>query len=167
MNPVKNLGLLLNAFSRLPLDYQNNAELILVGEGPDRQDLEKLTRDLNIESKVHFAGHASHTNVVTYLQKADIFCLSSLSEGLPVAVLEAMSCGLPVVATNVGGLSEAVIEGNTGLLVESCNLKAYTDALQRALSQRWEPEPIREVVLSKFSWQRYVENTMTLYRSIC
>lgn len=167
MNPVKNLGLLFHAFSRLPSDYQDNAELILVGEGPDRQDLENLTRDLNIESKVHFAGHASHNNVVTYLQKADIFCLSSLSEGLPVAVLEAMSCGLPVVATNVGGVSEAVIEGSTGLLVESDNLSAYTDALQRALSQRWDPAPIREVVLSKFSWQRYVENTMTLYRSIC
>ncbi len=167
MNPVKNLGLLLNGFSRLPSDYQDNAELILVGDGPCRQDLEKLTRDLNIESKVHFAGHASHDNVVTYLQKADIFCLSSLSEGLPVAVLEAMACGLPVVATNVGGVSEAVIEGSTGLLVESDNLAEYTNALQRALSQHWDSAFIREVAKSKFSWQCYVENTMTLYRSIC
>jgi teichuronic acid biosynthesis glycosyltransferase TuaC len=167
MNPVKNLDLLIKAFSRLPSNVQDNTELVLVGDGPCRQDLEKLARDLKIESKVRFAGYAAHDNVAAYLQKADVFCLTSLSEGLPVAVLEAMACGLPVVATKVGGVPEAVIEGITGLLVESNNLDAYTNALQSALSQHWNPVPIREVVLSKFSWQRYAENVMTLYRSIC
>ena len=130
MNPVKNLGLLLNAFSRLSSDHQNTTELIVVGDGPSHQDLKKLARDLKIESKVHFAGHASHIEVVAYLQKADIFCLTSLSEGLPVAVLEAMACGLPIVATKVGGVPEAVVEEITGMLVESDNLDAYTNALQ-------------------------------------
>jgi glycosyltransferase involved in cell wall biosynthesis len=80
-------------------------------------------------------------------------------------MLEAMACGLPVLATRVGGVSEAVVEGITGLLVESDNLDAYTNALQCALSQFWNPVPIREVVLSKFSWQRYAEDMMTLYRT--
>lgn len=167
MNPVKNLDLLLHAFNRLSSDYQDATELVLVGDGPCRQDLEKLVRDLKIESRVHFAGHVSHANVVAYLQKADIFCLTSISEGLPVAMLEAMACGLPAVATKVGGVPEAVVEGITGLLVESDNLDNYTNALQCALSQIWNPVRIREVVLSKFSLQRYAENMMMLYRSIC
>ena len=167
MNPVKNLDLLLHAFNRLSSDYQEATELVLVGDGPCRQDLEKLVRDLKIESRVHFAGHVSHANVVAYLQKADIFCLTSISEGLPVAMLEAMACGLPAVATKVGGVPEAVVEGITGLLVESDNLDNYTNALQCALSQIWNPVRIREVVLSKFSLQRYAENMMMLYRSIC
>jgi len=166
MRPVKNLELLLNAFSRLSSDFQDTTKLVVVGDGPCRQNLEKLVKDLKIESKVQFVGFVSHANVVSYLQNADLFCLTSLSEGLPVAMLEAMACGLPVIATNVGGVPEAVIDGISGLLVESDNLEAYTNALQCALSRLWDPVSIREVVLSKFSWQQYAENMMTLYRSI-
>lgn len=167
LDPVKNLSLLLDAFSRLSSGDQDSTQLILVGDGPCRQDLERQTRDLRIQSKVHFVGRVSHANVVAYLQQADLFCLTSFSEGLPVAAIEAMACGLPVVATKVGGVPEAVIEGITGLLVESGNVNAYTNALQHALSHYWNPVPIREVVLSKFTWQRYANNMMGLYRSIC
>jgi teichuronic acid biosynthesis glycosyltransferase TuaC len=167
MNHVKNLGLLLNAFSRLSSDIQQTTKLVLVGDGPCRLELEKLATDLNIVTRVYFAGHVSNANVVPYLQSADLFCLTSLSEGLPVAILEALACGLPVVATNVGGVPEAIVDGSTGLLVESNNLNAYVKALERALSMHWNPVHIRDSVLSKFTVQSYAENMMALYKSIC
>jgi teichuronic acid biosynthesis glycosyltransferase TuaC len=138
----------------------------LVGEGPNRPDLEKQARELNIQTKVHFEGYIPHSKVASYLQKADLFCLSSFSEGLPGVILEAMACGLPVVATNVGGVSEAVVNGVTGILVESGNLDAFVNAMQIALSSNWDPESIRKVVLSKFTWQRNAELMKKLYESV-
>lgn len=167
MIPRKNLGLLLNAFARVVADFPTPLELVLVGDGPCKPELEQQARDLNINSKVFFTGHVPHASIAVHFQKADLFCLTSLSEGLPVVAIEAMACGLPVVATNVDGVPEAVVEGVTGSLVESENLDAFTDALRAALSRNWDYNVIREVVLSRFTWKCYAESIMALYRDVC
>jgi glycosyltransferase involved in cell wall biosynthesis len=167
MNPVKNLSLLLNAFGRLPSHLQDATELVFVGDGSCRRSLEEQARGLGVQSKVRFAGHVIHSDVVNYLQQADVFCLSSFSEGFPLATLEAMACGLPVVATNVGGVSEAFVDGITGLLVESDNVDVYASALHGALTRLWDPVAIRDVVVKNFTHKRYAENMMGIFRDVC
>ncbi len=92
------------------------AKLILVGDGPERSDAEKLSRELGVAENVKFLGkqHA----LVDLLSAADIFLLPSQSESFGLSALEAMSCGTPVVASNIGGIPEVVIHGESGYVAE-------------------------------------------------
>jgi len=96
------------------LQQRSNVQLILVGDGPERSGIESLVNERNLVSNVRFMGQRS--DVPRLLAAADIFLLTSISEGIPLTVIEAMATKLPVVATNVGGLAELVEEGQTGLL---------------------------------------------------
>ena len=108
---------------------------LLIGEGPMRIELEKLTRELGLEDDVVFLGRRS--DVPLLLSIMDIFVLTSLEEGFSNAILEAMAAGKPVIATDVGGNSEAVIHGETGLLVPSMDSNSLADAINNMLC---EPE---------------------------
>jgi glycosyltransferase involved in cell wall biosynthesis len=91
-----------------------NLQLVLVGDGPERHNLEELTSNLDLQNKIHFTG--SHSDVLPYLAAADIFVLPSLAEGISNSLLEAMACGLACIATNVGGTPEVL--GQSGILVD-------------------------------------------------
>ncbi len=93
------------------------AVLHIIGDGPERNRILFTAQDLDISSQVVLHGKLSTTDVVGQLQQADIFVLSSLSEGISNAVLEAMSCGLPVVATDCGGMREVIQDGVEGYVV--------------------------------------------------
>jgi glycosyltransferase involved in cell wall biosynthesis len=90
------------------------AKLVLVGEGPELSSIQEVVHRHGLESHVLFLG--LRTDVARLLRAADVFLLTSISEGIPLTVIEAMASGLPVVATRVGGLAEVVEEGHTGLL---------------------------------------------------
>lgn len=112
-HPVKDHGTALRAFAqvarRLPA-----AVLLLAGEGELRAALEALTAELGIQGNVRFLGVRS--DVPRLMAAADVFVLSSLSEGISVTLLEAMGCELPIAATDVGGNGEVVLANTTGLL---------------------------------------------------
>ncbi len=122
---------LVRAFALLPADA---FEALIVGEGPGRARLERELRRLGLEGRVTLAGERA--DVTAVLAFSDVFVLASLSEGLPVSVLEAMAAELPVVATSVGGIPELVVDGKTGLLVRPRDPKALRDALARLLDDR-------------------------------
>lgn len=105
--------------------------LLLVGDGGRRTVLESMVRRLDLGPMVHFLGR--RTDVSDILADADIKVLSSRSEGLPAAIMEAMAAGLPVVATAVGGVPELVQDGQTGLLVPPSDPAALADALAALL----------------------------------
>ena len=86
------------------------------------------------EGAVVLPGRVAPEEVPRFLQAADFLVLPSYSEGMPQAVLEAMNCGLPVVATRVGGVPEAVIDGETGLLVEAKNVEQLRNAMERMIT---------------------------------
>src|SRR4051812_13529370 len=92
-----------------------DVNLVLVGEGEDRPRLEAQARDAGVSSRVHFAGWADDPRPL--LASFDVFVLPSRREAFPMTILEAMLAGVPVVATRVGGVAEAVVPGETGLLV--------------------------------------------------
>lgn len=114
--PIKNHGLLLRAFARVAREAPGT-RLVLVGDGPERPALEALVRELGLGPAVSFPGF--RTDVGELLAAADAFVLSSRYEGISMALLEAMQSGLPAVATRVGGVPETVLDGETGLLVDS------------------------------------------------
>jgi glycosyltransferase involved in cell wall biosynthesis len=109
-------------------------EALIVGEGPDRNAIEAEIRRLELQGRVRLAGERS--DVPELLAESDVFVLSSRSEGLPVSVLEAMAAELPVVATDVGGLAELVVDGETGILVPPGDEAALTEALGRLVEDR-------------------------------
>jgi glycosyltransferase involved in cell wall biosynthesis len=102
---------------------------LLVGDGPDRAELEAELQHLGLDGAVELLG--TREDVAELLAGADVFVLSSTSEGLPISILEAMAAGLPVVASSVGGVPEAVVDGETGLLVPPGDPAALAAALRR------------------------------------
>jgi len=110
----KNTKDIIYAFSKI---HANNMILQIIGDGPQRNFLKNLTIELKIESKVQFLGQVD--NVYSYLQKADIFVFSSLSEGFPNAVLEAMYAGLPIISYQFkAGITSMLDDGKYGVLVK-------------------------------------------------
>ena len=107
---------------------------LLVGDGPDLGPpvVEAEVRSLDLEDRVELAG--SRADVPALLAAADVFVLSSRSEGAPISILEAMAAGLPVVACDVGGVGELVADGETGLLVPSADPARLAEALRRLVA---------------------------------
>lgn len=103
-------------------------KLIIVGEGPARQELELLVRARGVEKMTTFAGF--QPDVAAWLPVFDVLTLPSLTEGTPMALLEAMAAGVPVIATAVGGVPQVVADGVNGLLVPPGNVQALSDKLR-------------------------------------
>jgi glycosyltransferase involved in cell wall biosynthesis len=114
LNAVKDLGTLIRAISMLPTDVGSRVRLYLAGDGSERDALEQLRARLGLDDKVFFLG--ARDDVADILLAGDGFVMSSKTEGLPMALLEAMAAGLPCVATAVGGIPE-LLANERGLLV--------------------------------------------------
>lgn len=127
-HPIKDHRTLLAAFSRIA-PRQSDLDLVLVGDGPLRADLEAQTRDLGLADRVQFWG--VRRDVSRILQAADLFVLPSISEAASLTLLEAMSCGCPVIVTDVGGNPEIVREGVDGLRVPRGDSVAMAAAIER------------------------------------
>ncbi len=116
---------------RLARDAGFDLELEIIGEGGDRQRLLFGIQDMGLSGCVRLSGQLPADDVRERLQDADLFLLSSVSEGISNAVLEAMATGLPVVTTDCGGMREAVSDGVEGFVVPTRDTKRMADALER------------------------------------
>ena len=141
--PKYGVDLLLRAFAGLAADDEAKAaaagcRLLIVGDGPQRAELEALARDLGIASHTEFAGAVAHTDVPAWLNRLDIYAAPSRldSESFGVAVIEASACALPVVVSDAGGLPEVVRDGKTGLVVPRNDVSALQAALARLVLDR-------------------------------
>lgn len=119
-----------------------NTHLLIVGEGPYKNHLDKLVKKFSLEESVTFVGRILYDKLPTYLSAADLFAMPSRSrffglevEGLGIVYLEASACGIPVVAGNSGGAPDAVIEGVTGLCVDGTDVNQVASAVIEVCSK--------------------------------
>ena len=103
------------------INNSNPSKLVLVGDGPERPKMERLSRELEISDHVNFLGNLKSTKEV--LNISDLFILPSSSESFGLAALEALACGVPVISTNSGGIPEVVEHGKSGFLSEAGNFE--------------------------------------------
>lgn len=127
---VKNHKILMRAFAGFA-EKKENVRLQLLGEGELLDETRELAKVLGVTDKVEFLG--LQPNVYPYLNKADVFCLPSEYEGVPMTLIEAMGTGLPIVASNVGGIPDMLVNGENALLVEP-NDVAVEKAIEKLYS---------------------------------
>lgn len=154
---------LIETFSKL---NKENVRLLIIGDGPMENDIIKHINKLNLADKVLMLGHREDVNLL--LPNLDMFCLPSRHEALGTSLLEAQSCGVPVLGSNVGGIPEALIDGQTGYLFNTF------DELEIRLNELIEDKEklnqfkinSRKFILENFSVEKMMEDTIKLYREI-
>ena len=161
---VKGLTYLIQAM-KIINNHDSSIRLVLIGKGPEEAKLKNLVKELNLDEYIEFKGQIPNENIPGYLADSDVFVLPSLSEGFPNVVLEAMASGLPIVATRVTGLSEIILDGINGLLVEPGNSKEIARKILFILSN----DDFREKIIENnklkaldYSW----ENVITILEKI-
>ena len=163
-NPVKDYPMFLRAAARVRAEVQD-AAFVIAGEGELMESLRGLARQLGIERDVVFIGRCE--DVASLLFVSDVGVLSSKAEGFANAILEYMAAGLPVVATDVGGVREAVEEGETGFIVPSGDDQKMAERIIQLLNKperaRTMGEHGRSIVAQKFSCEYHLKNTLELY----
>lgn len=121
---------LIKAFKKVKDELPNiNMGLVIGGEGSKKSRLIELTKDLGIEKDVEFIGYVNQSDIVDIFNKFDIAVFPSLKESFGVAAVEAQACSVPVIATNVGGLPEAIKEGESAILVPPKDDEALKEAI--------------------------------------
>lgn len=110
-------------------------ELLIVGDGTERNSLVQLARKMKLQDRVHFLGEISEVEKFQYLINSNIYVLSSLHEGFGIVLQEAMQVGLPIVSTNYGGQVDMIVDGSNGILVEPGDEKALAAAVMQILKK--------------------------------
>ncbi|MHB1937668.1 MAG: glycosyltransferase [Acidobacteriaceae bacterium] len=166
LEPVKNHALLLNAFCAAHLSMPD-LRLWMVGDGSERKRLETLANELGISAQVTFWGQ--QLDVAPFFSAADAFIMSSISEGLPMSLLQALSLGLPAIVTGVGGMAEVVRLAKAGLTVpvtDSAEMAAAILRLARGDTERQQfSTNAEEAFHSRFTLQTMVDAYTDLYRN--
>jgi glycosyltransferase involved in cell wall biosynthesis len=145
----KGLRYLIEAFRGL-VRVKKPITLYVVGDGPMLKPYKDLVHDQGLQGHIQFVGAKAHQDIPLWIGACDVFCLPSLREGCPNVVLEALSCGRPVVASGVGDIPNLIGKDN-GLLVEPGNSQKLCEALDIALSRKWDQGEICGSV-SSLTW---------------
>lgn len=164
LDPGKGLQDLLIAYRRLQKEMQ--VELVFVGDGSLRNQLENQVKKWNLTSTVTFVGAVPHEKIHYYYATGDVFCLPSYSEGFGLSNIEAMACGVPVVSTNVSAITEYIKHEHNGLLVSPGDVDAIQKSIQRLISNpdlriKLADQARRDV--QKFSWSNQAEQMKRHY----
>ncbi|ORT50993.1 hypothetical protein ST37_06270 [Vibrio sp. qd031] len=168
MQAIKNQTMLLDSYSQAchqDADFAINSRLVLVGDGPELTALKQYQQALPPLGEVVFAG--AQMDVKPYYQSFDLFILSSIAEGIPVTLLEAMSMKVAPVVTNVGGIKEVIKHQHNGLLTESENRPQLTEAIltlyREPLTRARIAKHAREHVEQSYSKQQMLSQYYRLY----
>jgi glycosyltransferase involved in cell wall biosynthesis len=164
LDSEKRVDQTIRAFAGLPVDTP--ARLTILGDGLCRPELEALSRRLGQEGRIVFTGAVG--DVTPYLNEADVYVSTSVSEGMSNALLEAMSNGVMPVVSQVSGVDELVEEGVTGFLFPPGDETAVANRLEKSLAMTVEErratgEAAREAIRARFSLEKVAERHLTLY----
>jgi 1,2-diacylglycerol 3-alpha-glucosyltransferase len=165
--PEKNLPFLLRAFAGVAQTY-DQARLIIMGDGPVKEELEQTSRDLGISQKVVFTGERPYTEVPAYMAMCDVFVTASVSEVHPLSVIEAMSVGLPVLGIDSPGVGDTIENGVNGLL-SSEDIAAYAVKMAQLVSDSALRERLGQAALAssgKYAIDKTVQQVLNHYQRL-
>lgn len=167
LSAEKGYGDLIDAFALFCNAYQD-AQLVIIGEGPDREILEEKIRHRGLSGRVMLPGYREEA--WRYLHCGRVFALSSLTEGLPITILESMRAGIPIVATCVGGIPHVLGHGSNGLLVPPCQpeslFQALKDIREHEDAARERACLAQKLVTMKYSAEAMSRQYTEIYQSI-
>ncbi|ELY54941.1 LPS biosynthesis protein [Natronococcus amylolyticus DSM 10524] len=168
LQPGKGAHFLIDAFARIADSYPER-NLVLVGDGPQREELEALAHEEGVADRVEFLGEVPNEQIPAVVGEADVFALPSLAEGMPRTVLEALACETPVVTTDLKQLRPLVED--VGRLVPAESPGTLADALADLLAMDADKRDRmgtrgRERILEKYSWRDTVRQTTNVYREL-
>ena len=150
------------------LNEVDNIEFVLAGDGPERAQLERLIEDLSLQGVFSLEGHLDSMDA--FYQKLYIYLNTSVHEGIPMTILEAMAHGLPIIAPKVGGIPEIIEDGVEGFLIDSRDPQDYAEKCLLLCQDRELREKMstaaREKVCSEFSREQMVEHYLECYREL-
>jgi teichuronic acid biosynthesis glycosyltransferase TuaC len=149
-----------------------NISLYMVGRDDGmKKSLEKRAHELKIDSHIKFTGPINHEDIPLWLSASDILVLPSLSEGRPNVILEAFACEVPVVATNVGGVPELIINGETGYLVPAKNSMELSEKVNKLLLNRNLRLKMGKfgrmtIIQRGLTWETHAKKTVKIYSKL-
>jgi glycosyltransferase involved in cell wall biosynthesis len=163
--PTKGLSYLIDAFAKFKKGHQP-AHLVLLGTGQCKEELQQQAMELSCSDSVHFLGHKS--NIEQLLKGFDVFVMSSVAEGMPRVLLEAMAAGVPCIATAVGGNPEIINTADLGFLVKPKDPDALAGAMNNAANISKEKlailvEKAKERIRTVFSHEMVAKKLMNIY----
>ena len=176
--PIKNLKLFIKAFFKTHQKFGDKIKAFIIGDGEQMAELQEYCKTLDLTystpEKIHLGASLVFTSWIHEIDVAmngiDILAISSLNEGTPASLIEAQAAGKPIVATNVGGIANIVLEGETAFLVESGDTLAFSEAINQLVSD----ENLRSkmsskgpsYVLSRFHEKRLCKDISDLYTKL-
>lgn len=140
-------------------------DLLIAGDGEEKEALKKLAKELNVAERVTFLGSVSHQDLVTIYSAVDLLVLASSREGWANVLLEAMACGTPAIATNIWGTSEVITAPEAGLLIEQRSANAIVDAV-RTIEKNMPSRTETRMYAENFSWDDTVNRLYSLFDHI-
>ncbi len=156
--------------TRILIEKTQDFEILLVGDGSQREILDNLTEENNLGSYVTFLGSVDAEKLKDFYCASDVFILPSVWEGLPVTLLEAWSAKLPVIVTNVGAIRDICVDERNGLIVRPKDPVAIAEAMLRLIEDdelRWRlAKNGAELVRREFSLEHVVKSTLELYEEV-
>jgi glycosyltransferase involved in cell wall biosynthesis len=168
LGPEKNLSFLLRSFAGTAKAY-DHIGLLLVGDGPERENLQEQAGYLKIDNRVHFAGSIPYEQMPDYLGMADAFVTASVTEVHPLSVIEAMAAGLPVLGIQSPGVGDTVADGVTGLLAEEEDLAVFTARMVRLVTehqQRCEMGQRARLAAQDYAIERTTQMLLERYQTV-
>ncbi len=161
---LKGHKLLIQALARLLPEYPD-AQLVIIGEGPERAGLEQLARELGMQDRLRLTGALPNTELRRWYSAADLSVLASSREGWANVLLESMACGTPVVATDVGGSAEVIGDSVAGVLVRQRDPESLAQAMLQLLREARDRSQVRAYA-EQFSWQATTNAQLSLFAAI-
>lgn len=161
----KGINLLIEAFAKIQLQNLSLC-LTIVGDGPEKESLIKITDSFRVQEKVKFAGFIPHNQIAKFYTQADIFVSPTLYEPYGQTILEAMAAGLPVVASKVGGIP-SMVDDSVGILVKPGNIEELADALAALINssdlRKKKAQVAQEKVKKIFEWEKIINQYLNVY----
>ena len=165
LEPVKGHAVLLNAIKKACMQHPQ-LRCLIVGGGRMQELLTARTRQLKLQDRVHFTGFRD--DVPSLLAASDAFCLPSLSEGLPYALLEAAAYRLPLLVSNVGGMAALLTDQKDALLVPPANPQALASGLSWMMENRQASQQLADaaydLIQQRFNCDEMIDETVAIYR---